>query len=346
MRELRCWGLATVVSSMALAGPPAADAGIQDPAALAESACYPDGYDAKRCAQATESLEQKAAAEASNEAVQLALARAYLGSAYHHAPSSPDFEPLRQKGVTLLRKLVSGGTKSAAIYLRLAAQTTDEKERAALTTKAAELEPNSAEALRSLAFQQLRLKDMPAALKSWERFRKSEPQGDWEEELAWANALARAGHMPEATAAAEQALQGQGHGPASERCAAAVGVESKLLEAPALAAVTRDVLPYCTHVEHLAAAAAFARKGQAAEAIREAEAQLAENPKPPDTYFFLARLYAKQDAKKATAVLTTYFASEKDAQERCMRFSSMARAERTSLEAQTSAELVKSCSTQ
>lgn len=314
----------------------AQDAG-PSPRALAVS-CDADGYDEDECVAAIAALERAAPAD---EASRLALAQAYLGSAYAHAPYTPEHQALKAKAVDQLRSLVKGGSKNPEVYAHLASEVTDPAEQARLNARAAELAPTNADALQRLAVSQLQSGQAAAALKTHQRYRLAAGKADLGDEVEWANELARAGRTNEAAAAAKLALSDAAKEPRLSRCWAVVRLEPPV--ASALAPLSRELLPYCTRRDHLSKARSLARQGKATEAIKEGEAQRAENPKAPETYPLLDRLYAATDAKKAAGVLAAFFAQEKDPVDRCALYGSLSSAAKGRLDAALAADLEKSC---
>jgi tetratricopeptide (TPR) repeat protein len=91
-----------------------------------------------------------------------------------------------------------------------------------------------------------------------------------------------------------------------------------LADSPDLGKTIRELVPYCTNLEHRNEGVRLEQAGKIDQAIAEYRAQIEVNPVPEDTYGFLENLYLRQGRfAEGANVLKALIQREPNAEKRC-----------------------------
>lgn len=340
--------LRLIASSAALLlSVPALAQDVQAAVALAKESCSSDGYDAEACERAIGLLEGLSPSASEDIEAQLALAKAYWNSGRARSRRGGDGAQRRQKSVALLQRWVNRNTSDARPYYELSMTVGNRPERIPLLRKASQLNPKHPAANRDLANALLDEGQVDESVKAYEAHLSANPpkeRADGIVHLGFAERVAMRGQGAKANVILEKVWRETADERPSERCRMFRQIDPRRYGNGDVTKKIDEVRPYCTRTERLEKGAALEKQGKRAEAIAELEAQIAENPSPPETWTLLERLYGEQgEAERAVKLRTRYLSSEPNPREKCNRFRALAPKAKAAMEPALREKLTREC---
>lgn len=188
---------------------------------LFDQSCASDGYDEAGCARAMQILERAATLDPSLVEPQLALAQAYWNQAYNRPKTDLQRAALKERALSVYRRLVNAQVQDARPYYQLSVRTKDPAERQPLLERTVTLDPRHADAHRELADVYLSKGRVDDAVRTYQAGLSARPHRDLQDGLTdvrWAQKLAAAGRPADAVAVHEEVLERAKDEPPSQRC--------------------------------------------------------------------------------------------------------------------------------
>ncbi|KFA87334.1 tetratricopeptide repeat protein [Archangium violaceum] len=316
---------------------------------LYERGCQAEDFDDTSCDQAVRQLEAVVREDPRQLDARLALAEAVWNQAFRQREGSPERDRLRQRSLELYQQLVDLGVPDARPYYGLSVLTRDPDTRLRLLRRTLELAPKHPEAHKDLAGLLLTQGQVDAAVREYRTHlsvRPYEGREDALDDIQFADRLAAAGRVREASQVYDAVWDATANEPRSERCQIFKSVDLDPYEriGARFAQQLRGIRAACTGTPRMEGAMELERQGRDAAAILELERQIQENPVPAEPYLALQRLHLKQGrVDEAADVMSRYFRQEKDPEERCRHFRTLSPRTTRALEPRLMNELDRAC---